>query len=128
MENKYEELSTDISIFRGFLTLDEQIEMIKEIPNYFQLKDENDEYNYPDNKGNKKGRCFRRIEDCPPCVINKTKEMKSVIEENNKVYVYKDFTHVLANAYPSSTGMAWHQVLLLLFIHYIIIFYLIYIG
>ena len=61
----YEELSRDISIYRGFLSNKEQLEIISEIPHSFSLFDEQGEYNYPDNNGNKKGRCFRRIEDCP---------------------------------------------------------------
>lgn len=105
----YEELSKDISIYRGFLTKDEQLEMINEIPDYFNILDENGEYNYPDNRGNKKGRCFRKISDCPPSVLQKVKEMKNVMEEKNKVFVYPDFTHVLLNAYPTSVGMTWHQ-------------------
>lgn len=89
----YEELSKDIVIYRGFLTLNEQKEMINDIPKYFQLLDENNEYNYPDNKGNKKGRCFSKIEYCPPSVISKLEEIKRVIEEKNKVFVYPAFTH-----------------------------------
>ena len=110
METGYSELSPNVSIYRGFLTYNEQIQMIKDIPKYFELVDQNGEYNYPDNKGNRKGRCFRMIEECPPCVINKINEIKRVMEGENKVFVYSDFTHVLANAYPSSVGMAWHQV------------------
>jgi hypothetical protein len=105
----YQELSKDISIYRGFLTLNEQLEMIQEIPHYFNLFDENGDYNYPDRRGNKKGRCFRKIADCPPSVLKKTKEIKRVMEEKNQVFVYPDFTHVLLNAYPSAIGMDWHQ-------------------
>ena len=105
----YEEISKDISIYRGFLARDEQLEMINEIPQYFNILDENGGYNYPDNRGNKKGRCFRKISDFPPSVLQKVKEMKSVTEEKNKVFVYPDFTHVLLNAYPTSVGMTWHQ-------------------
>ena len=105
----YEELSKDISIYREFLTLNEQLEMIEEIPNHFALVDKNGDYNYPDRRGNKKGRCFRKIADCPPSVLKKIKEMKRVMEEKNEVFAYPDFTHVLLNAYPSSIGMTWHQ-------------------
>ncbi len=109
MESGYQELSKDISIYRGFLTLNEQLEIIQEIPAYFSLFDEDGEYNYPDNKGNKKGRCFRKIEDCGPSINRKTKEIKQVMEEKNATFVYPDFTHVLLNTYPSSIGMSWHQ-------------------
>jgi len=105
----YEELSKDISIYRGFLTMDEQLQMINEISPCFELFDKNGEYNYPDNKGNKKGRCFRKIDECPASMLAKTKEIKRVMEERSATFVYKDFTHVLLNAYPSSVGMAWHQ-------------------
>ncbi len=105
----YEELSKDISIYRGFITLEQQLEIINDIPTYFSLYDENKEYNYPDNKGNKKGRCFRKIVDCPSSILNKTEAMKRIMEEKNKNFTYPDFTHVLLNAYPSSIGMAWHQ-------------------
>lgn len=107
--SKCEELSRDIFICREFLTRDEQLEIIGEIPKYFSLFDENGEYNYPDRRGNRKGRCFRRINDCPDSVFKKTQEMKRLMEEKNKTFVYQDFTHVLLNAYPSSIGMDWHQ-------------------
>jgi alkylated DNA repair dioxygenase AlkB len=105
----YEELSKDIAIYRGFLTLAEQLEIIQEIPYHFELFDKNGNYNYPDNRGNLKGRCFRKIEDCGPSINKKTKEMKRIMEEKNEIFTYPDFTHVLLNTYPSTVGMGWHR-------------------
>jgi alkylated DNA repair dioxygenase AlkB len=105
----YRELHKDISIYRQFLDINDQIKMINELPEYFSLLDTNGDYNYPDKNGNKKGRCFRKASECPPSVIAQFGRIKSVMEPHNKSFVYDDFTHVLLNAYPTVVGMSWHQ-------------------
>ena len=109
MESPIEELHQDIILYRGFLNEEEQSLWLTTFLSTFQFKDSDGVWNYPDNKGNLKGRCFRRIEDCPSFILEKLPQMKSSIESVAPSLTYPLFTHVLANLYPSEIGMAWHQ-------------------
>jgi alkylated DNA repair dioxygenase AlkB len=104
----YEELEEGLVIYRGFLKLDEQLLLLKMMPS-LRLKDSHGEWNTSDNRGNKRGRSYSRINDLPPEIKEIGQRAKDTIETMNEKFKYEEFSHLLVNAYPGKSGMAWHQ-------------------
>lgn len=101
-------LEEGLVLCRGFLSTEQHIDLLKMMKD-FELKDSNGEWNYPDNFGNKKGRCFSSLCEVSQVIQDVAVEAKRLIENFSPIFTYEAFTHLLINAYPSSNGMAWHK-------------------
>jgi alkylated DNA repair dioxygenase AlkB len=97
-------LCDGIVLYRNILSLGEQLKFIKIIQD-LKL----DELNYPDKRGNPKGRSYNKITDFPDDFNNKINEIKQIIEAEYDQFKYNDFTHILTMYYPSEIGMGWHR-------------------
>lgn len=104
----YKELEDGLVIYRSFLSLDEQLLLLKMMSS-LRLKDSQGEWNTSDNRGNRRGRSYDRINDLPTEIKEIGQRAKDTIETMNEKFKYEEFSHLLVNAYPGTSGMAWHQ-------------------
>ncbi len=80
MEKEIQLLEDGLVLCRQFLTLVEQIALLKTMKE-FELKDSEGEWNYPDNIGNKKGRCFSSLDGVSHIIQNTGVEAKRLIDQ-----------------------------------------------
>lgn len=106
-------LTSGIVVVKNILSLDEQLKLIDIVERHGNLKDENGNWNFKNNKGKSlRGREFERLTNYPnedaKFLLEISEKFKIIVESADDTLTFKKVTHMLTLLYPTQRGGGWH--------------------
>lgn len=96
--------TSGIVICRNILSIDEQLKLIEKIEHTGGLKNTKHKWNYFGHRG----RLFCNLNKYDKYVISLMTRIKEIVENLDQTLVWKPFTHMLTQWYPTNRGIGWH--------------------